>query len=159
MSRGMAGYRTSTLVTVEKTDAFVTLTQTATWADVPFGGTAAARDLDLVLPGVSVGDWVEVTPSLYVPTNAANGAQLDIAVIVAGEMVHRFGTDGAGISTWGVFTGTRSDITGARRYQVQTGDIEDGSIRLRLIYKNGNGRTIFAGSGYAIRLEGRGPLV
>lgn len=138
-------------------------TVASTWTDTDPDGTANARPLDLVISDVRAGDWVTVQPSYYSPSTATNISQ-DIAVMVAGAVVHTFGGQMAGgtggITGWFVTTGVIGQGGPAISYQVQADDIEGGSIRLRHRHLNSSttARTISAAGNNRFVLEGRGPF-
>lgn len=147
-------------VVVSKTDAAIVLSTTQnTWADIDAGGTAAARPLDLVIPGVAVGQWVSVNPVMH-PTNAATSVQFDIFTIVAGAPVHQFGGATTGVSAWLAQSSVTEKLTAVRSYQLQAGDIENGAVRLRMRSRNltTTARSLNASAGFEFRLEGRGPF-
>jgi hypothetical protein len=145
-----------------KSDAnLVMAANTPNWTDLDPGGTAAARPLDVVIPDVEAGQWVEFTPSAYVATATGATSLLDVFTIVGGAPVHQFGSTEVGISAWFISAGVPVNLGTRVSYQVQADDIEDGSVRLRLRFKNlhaSTTRNLGAGSGNRVVLEGRGPF-
>lgn len=148
-------------VRVAKSDANLPVTTVAgTWTDLDTGGTAAARPLDVVIPGVKVGQWVEVEPNAT-SAAATTNVSLDICTIVAGVPVHHFGDPALiGVTAWFCPSGALKHITGAVWYQVQADDIENGSVRLRMRARNSSttARAINATGGNIFTLVGRGPF-
>lgn len=147
-------------VRVSKTDANLACGVVAnTWHDLDPGGSASARPLDIVIPGVSAGDWVEVSANLYSP-NAATAVYLDIFTVVAGAVVNQFGSATTGIVGWLLPSGLAWQASNSGRYQVQSGDIEGGSVRLRIRDRNTSttARSIGASGGIEFRMDGRGPF-
>jgi hypothetical protein len=149
-------------VIVSKTDAPLALGVVAnTWTDVDPGGTAAARPLDVVIPGLKVGDWVTLAPVLH-PTNAATSVQFDAFTIVDGLPVHQFGAAVGGVSAWLAVSAVTTTLTATRSYQIAEGDLDAaGNVRLRLRSRNlsTTPRSLNASAGFEFRLEGRGPFV
>lgn len=147
-------------IVVTKSDANLALSQTQnTWADVDPGGSAAARPLDLVIPGVKAGQWVEVEPNFYSGSTSA-GIYLDVFAIVGGVPVSQFGLANEGVSGWTLLISTARFITGSRSKKLVSGDIENDSVRLRLRSRNATtiSRAIAASAGNSFVLEGRGPF-
>lgn len=139
-------------------------TAQSTWHDLDPSGSAAAKPLDLVVPNVTAGQWVCVTPNLASGGSSSAFVGLDIWTIVAGVPVHNFGPTPAGVnggvSGWKLNASVLSPITGAAWYQVQQSDIENGAVRLRLRDYNATttARSLTAGSGYRIELVATGPF-
>lgn len=147
-------------VRVTKADANLACGVTAnTWHSLDPGGSAAARPLDVVIPNVSAGQWVEVSVNLYSP-NAATAVYLDIFTVVAGSFVNQFGTDATGTVGWLIPASLAWQASNTARYQVQAGDIEDGSVRLRIRDKNTTttARSIGASGGIVFEMAGTGPF-
>lgn len=135
------------------------------WADVEADGTAAARPMDVVIPNVVAGQWIEVSSSLWVA--ATTGVTyLDLWTIVDGVPVNKFGGNyGEGVerATGWILTANaeKVDLGNARPYQVQAADIQDGSVRVRMRSNcaiAGAGKAIQRASGSEFTLVGRGPL-
>jgi hypothetical protein len=133
----------------------------APWTDVDTSGTAAARNLDIVIPNVEAGDFVEVNLDCFV-ASAGGSCALDMRTIVAGAAVNHFGSSNVGIGWSGWLLSNNVPVTVGSRalYQLQAGDIEDGSVRCRLAFSLAATftRTISATGGLALRLAGRGPF-
>lgn len=140
----------------------IALTQSTVWKDIDPDGTAAARPLDLVIPGVSPGDWVRVTPNFYYSILAGNnGAYVDIFTVVDGVAVNHPGDAEGGIAGWMIEGGLAGRVSGPVSLQVTADDIENDSVRLRLRYKLAAAATrgIWAGLyDVEFRLEGDGPF-
>lgn len=137
-----------------------------TWADVDSEGTASARPFDVVIPGVKIGDYIAIDPCLYVGAAAGNAA-LDIATIVSGAVAHYFSSKTAtpltaGLTSWFVTASVTVTVQGRQWYQLQSGDIEAGSVRLRLrnigIGGSAASRAVSRTSGNLARLVGVGPF-
>lgn len=148
-------------VRVVKSDANLTLVaNTQAWADVDTGGTAAARPLDVVISGVTAGQWVDLEVNAHL-ASAAAVCLLDVFTVVSGSPVNQFGSTEIGVSGWVVNASIGVDLVGRMSYQLQAGDIEGGSVRLRLRYKNVHAtvaRVLDGTGGNRIVLEGRGPF-
>lgn len=115
------------------TTANLTLNST-TFADVDPSGTAAARNLDVVL-SAKTGDWVELGLSARTDAGAVT-LYLDMASIVSSAPVNYIsGGAGDGIQGWSGVNGQTTPISGNVLYQVQAGDIENGQVRFRLRYR------------------------
>lgn len=147
-------------VRVTKADANLVLGIVAnTWHDVDANGSAAARPLDVVIPNVEAGQWVEVAANLYSP-NAATAVYLDVFTVVAGAPVHQFGSATTGTVGWLLPSGLAWQASNSARYQVQADDIENGSVRLRLRDRNTTttARSIGSNSGIEFEMAGTGPF-
>jgi hypothetical protein len=146
-------------IIVTKGDASISVVNTsAAWVDSDPGGNAAARPLDLVVPNVRAGDWIEVEP-LLLADNTAGFVRLRFATIVAGALVNTVPSGEAPPGCWALLSSVYDKAVGALSYQLQAGDIENGSVRLRLQHVSTNTRTLFASTPYTLRLEARGPFV
>lgn len=148
-------------VVVSKNDASLALpTVQGVWTDLDPGGTAAARPLDVVIPNVAAGQWISLYASMH-PSNVAQSVQMDVFTVVAGSPVHQFGQSVGGTSTWLLPASTTAAVSGTRSYQLQSDDIENGSVRLRMRARNTGttARNVLAVSGFEFRMEGRGPFV
>lgn len=136
----------------------------AVWTDLDPGGTAAARPLDVVLPGMAVGNGFEYRP-IFAVASVTGGFLLNLVAIKNGTVARRMfppGTLDFGYIPWNAPSGQGKEINAATpRLFVQEGDLEDdGSLRLRLQYQQAtNPRTINADVGWPMWLEGRGPFV
>lgn len=146
-------------IQTRKADANLTLNTAAAWNDVDASGSASARDLDVVIPGVAAGQWVTFTPNFY-SASTAGALFCDVFTVVAGSYVNQFGTSGGGVTSWFIFTNTAVTRGGPVSYQVQAGDIENGSVRLRFRTYNTNAtaRSISSTGGNIAIFEGRGPF-
>lgn len=129
--------RRLTVVMKERTaGALAVGTVANTWHDPDQSGSAAARDLDMVVPGVAIGDWVRVDLDLSSASTAA-AVYIDVHTIVAGAAVHRFGGDHSPTSVGGsgstlMLTNVAASLAGSLWYQIVSGDVESGSVRLRV---------------------------
>jgi hypothetical protein len=147
-------------IQVTKADANLVLGIVAnTWHDADANGSAAARPLDIVIPNVTAGKWVEVKANLYSPSSAA-AVYLDIWTVVAGSPVNQFGSSTTGTVGWLLPASTAWQASNTARYQVQAGDIENGSVRLRLRDRNTSttARSIGASGGIVFEMAGVGPF-
>lgn len=151
-----------TPVQVQRTSGAITASVTAQWTDLDPGGTAAARPLDIVLPNMSEGDFFDFRPIFSIAT-ANGGWLLNLVVVVNGAVVRRCFPPGGfdfGFIPWAAVANTAKDINmPTPRLSVQAGDLENGSLRLRLQYTQGSvSRTVQADTTSPLWLEGRGPL-
>lgn len=114
------------------------------WADLDTSGSAAARDLDVIIPA-SAGDVIYVAPNFVVGTDAVD-LYLDVATIVSSAVVNTFSGQAGGIGGWFCGSGLIVGITGPAGYVVQAGDISGGNVRCRMRYKTGaaNAKTVYA---------------
>lgn len=144
-------------IIVRRTSGDITLAISAVFADSDTTGTASARTLDLVFPNVTAGDVISVAPNLYMPS-AVNATIHTFATIVAGAVVNRAG--GAfGVPTWGAPANGVGKIIGEYSYVVQAGDIEAGSVRVRMQHILASAtRTVKADTNTEWYVEGRGPF-
>lgn len=115
--------------TARRTSGDLTLNST-TWADLDNG-------LDLVL-AAREGDSIEVGISAQAAEEALDG-YLDVATVVAGSPVNYFGTAGGasdrGIAAWILAVSAVSSPAGAIHRTLTAGDIDGGTVRLRLRYR------------------------
>lgn len=156
----------SSAVTVQRTAGALAFgIQANTWHDVDTTGTAAARDLDVVIPGVEAGQSIMVFPDMISPNTAA-GVYLDMHTIVAGVAVHRFSGDRSptsvgGAASWLCPINYYGIIGAPLSYVVQESDIQDGAVRCRLRDCNATttARSVSATAALPLRLVGRGPFV
>lgn len=129
---------------VDYTAGNITLNST-TWADVPVSGA-----LDITI-AAEEGDWIEAGISGLLNAVTVQ-VFMDVATIVSGSPVNYFGGTGAstdrGIVGWWGVASQNSQLSGHVPYQVQAGDIEAGSVRLRLQYRTAtsNNRLLLATS-------------
>lgn len=153
-----------TPIQVRKTDANILLAAVSgTWTDVDTTGTAAARTYDLVIPDVTEGQWVRVDLAGFSGASSNGGTALDAVTIVAGAKVnHLSGNTTIGMPQWFLVNAVNVWLAGGCSYQVQAGDIDGGSVRIRLQHKNPSGSATRAISASAasgpLILEGRGPF-
>ncbi len=155
--------RAAQIVRVTKSDAVINLSQTLnTWVDIDAGGSAASRPLDIVIPFVQAGNWVEIRPAIWSGAALA-GIYVDAVTVVAGAKVNQFGSTTTGTTAWLLDSSATvpSRVQAVVSYQVQAGDIENGSVRIRLQSYNTTttARSFLAGSGFVLVIEGRGPFV
>lgn len=134
------------------------------WHDLDTTGSAAARNLDVVIPGVVAGDWICIDPDFSSNSSAAAG-YFDMHTVVAGAYVHRFGGDHSptsvgGTAGWSFGSSTSSATQASSWYQVQADDIENGAVRCRLRDCNATttARTVNAIAALPLTLVGRGPF-
>lgn len=150
-------------ILVRKQDANLTLAVGAAYVDIDTSGTAASRTLDVVIPGVSAGQWISINPNILV-TSSTIACYLDAFTIVAGAPVHKFGDPtsltGPAPSSWTCNANLIGIISNPVFYQVVAGDIEGGSVRVRFrsLQTSGAARVVFSGGGGLLILEGRGPF-
>jgi len=126
----------------------VTLNSSATWANLPTIGTAG----DLTL-NASAGDVIEVGISGLI-SNAATATGFDVVTIVSASPVNSFGNNGAvaawasfqGISAWSGTNGAECQLAGSFAYTLAAGDINAGTVTLRIRSSNTNAttRTLYA---------------
>lgn len=151
------------MVQTVKSDANIALASSAfTWIDVDLGGNAAARPLDLVLPGVQAGQGVVAGVGLR--CTAGSGSELfRFVTIVAGAVVNPFNV-AAGLGTTGlqVPASTTTSVAGEQAYRLAAGDISGGAVRIRLQHLNfGAASTITCdtvANGYTLDLRATGPF-
>lgn len=153
--------RRSAPIVATKTDAALTIGHTGSgvWADTDTGGNAAARPLDLVVPGVRAGQRITLSILAHY-TTGTNGGVMDFWSVVGGAPVSHIG-QGAPNGPW-IFEGGKAGmVSGRATFTVQEADIENGSVRLRLRHSlptaGGTLHTLFAGFGFEIRLEADHP--
>lgn len=102
------------------------------WVDV-------STSIDLVL-AASTGDWVEVDLDARVLAEEANNLYFDAVTVVAGSPVTWLssGTSASGAHeaqpAWTMPSAYKGSISGSVLYQVQSGDISSGQVRIRLRY-------------------------
>lgn len=104
----------------------------ATWANIDTG-------VDLVL-SAAAGDVIEVAPAGRLAAGAGGtDTFFDVATVVAGSPVNYFGTAGGatdeGVSSWRCNATLDSRVTGAVARTLVAGDIADGTVTLRLRYR------------------------
>lgn len=135
-----------------------------TWHDLDTAGSAAAKPFDVVIPNVQAGQWICITPGLSSNSSSAAFVGLDCWSIVGGVAINKMGpatvSVNGGVPAWKLITSTLSIVCAPTWYQVQAGDIESGSIRMRLRDFNSGttARSLVAGSGYDLTLTGTGPF-
>lgn len=147
-------------VRVTKTDANLAFGTVAnTWHDTDPNGSASARPLDIVIPNVMAGQWVEVAMNYYSPS-AATAVYLDFFTVVAGSPVHQFGSATTGVVGLLIPASLAWQQSASLRYQVASDDIENGAVRLRLRDRNTSttARSIGSSSGIELVMDGRGPF-
>lgn len=150
-------------VIVRKSDANLTLAVNAAYQDVDPSGTASSRDLDIVIPNVAVGQWVDFVMNILV-TSSTVACAFDVFTVVSGAVVHKFGSptslSGPTPSAWFAEANKSLAAQGSVAYQIQTGDVENGSVRLRVrsLQASGAARVIFSAGGGLFLAEGRGPF-
>lgn len=124
-----AGSTAGKLVRTTRTAGTLTLNSTA-WADVD-------NTLDLVLEAAA-GEWIEVGISARWANEAPFGV-LDAATIVAGSPVNHISGNSSGTSQgvqgWLGEGGSYSKAGAVVPYLVQAGDIDGGTVRIRLRYR------------------------
>jgi len=137
----------------------IVLAVSAIWADVDPGGTAAARPLDIVLPEMEVGDGFDFRPFFSVGASAG-GLLCNLAVIKDGDVERLCFDETYGLFPWAVGGEASKDINvRTPRLTVLEGDLEDGSLRLRLKYIQATAtRDVNAVSLIPFWVEGRGPF-
>lgn len=125
-----------------RTSGDLSLTSTS-WANVDTG-------LDIVLDAVA-GDEIEVGLSGFTAAHASVTTQFDVVSVVGGTPVNAVSSGatesgtGAGIQAWyapsQAATTLHVSMGGSVMYTLQTGDIESGTVTLRLRYRNGSAGT------------------
>lgn len=131
---------------VKKTAGDYTSLTSSTWANVD-------TSLDLVV-AARAGDYIFVSLSAL-HGSAAQQHFIDCAIIVAGAVQHSVGsgeittTTGEGIMGWGKESGTLSWVQGAATvpYLVQSNDVVNGTVTLRLRYRASGAVTLYASAG------------
>lgn len=137
------------------------ISQTTEWTDLDPGGSGFARPLDIVLPGMKVGDHFEFRVANL---NLTTGAYfLGTVFVIKGGVAHRnLSSSLYGYSPWSKVNSTAGDLipVSGPRFTVKEGDLEsDGSIRLRFRYQLTTGtRNVTAVPDVPVIFEGRGPL-
>lgn len=140
-------------ITATSTAAYALPTTGTTWTDVDNGGSASARPLDIVIPSVEDGDDVEVGISA-VSYSASLSGYVRVATIVSGSVVTGHHAQG-----WTIPQSVTAVLAGSIIVPVVTGDIEGGSVRLRVQFQrlNGSAARNIGESDVAMRVWGRGP--
>lgn len=123
------------------------------WADVD-------NALDLSLTGLAAGEWVEVGLSCQTG-NEATQIFFDVATVVSAATVNHVSGNSAGTSqgvqAWRGLNNVFGESAGSIIYQVQAGDLDAGSLTLRLRYRTSSAtnKSIFAGSVTPLSFWGR----
>lgn len=141
-------------ITATSTSAYPLQTSGTAWVDLDNGGSAAARPLDIVIPGLRNGDSVEFGFN-SLSFAAANAQYARVATIVSGAVVNAHEALG-----WAALNNTVSAMNGSIILPVVSGDIENGSVRLRIQYQRVTGtasRSIGVDT-MPTRTWGRGPF-
>lgn len=141
--------RAGTPVGVAKSDANISLTTSGDYVDTDPSGTSAARNLDVVIPNVATGQQVSMAGSFRMAAGSGFGF-FRFATIVGGSIINTFAVPG-----WSFNTIEKFATGEAAPYTLASGDIEGGSVRLRLQSITTAARTISASSGYVFNLWGR----
>lgn len=148
-------------IVVSKTDANITVGNTSgVFVDLTLllGGTAEARQLDVVVPGVKPGDWLRLD-AVGRWGAQAHAPLLTFATIVAGAVVRR-PPPALGVPSWSAEANVTSAIAGGYSFQVDADDIENGSVRMRVqVQSSAAGKVLLASGGFEFRLEGSVPFV
>lgn len=146
-------------VQVSRTSANFNAAVSAVWADLDPGGVAAARPLDIVLPGMAVGDGYDFKPNLTLGS-VTGGFLMNLAIIKAGAVHRRLFSASFGFFPWSVPTGQAKDVFAPiYRQVVEANDLENDALRLRLQYIQAtNARLVNATTDIPLVLEGRGPF-
>lgn len=141
-----------------------TLTGSNAWVDSDSTGNATARTYDLVIPNVSATKWVQVNLDAFC-TSGTPGFFLDAWSVVSAVPVRNLtGLTNAGPAGWLLGSAATYALNTSIMFQIQTGDLENvvngvGNLRVRLRHFGASGsRTLLSGSGFWVRLEGRGPF-
>lgn len=151
---------TRTVQTI-RTSSNIVLAIAAAFTDLDPTGTAAARDLDVVLPNMKVGDGFDFRPYLALQ-GSAGSFFANLAVIKAGVVQRSLFGSSFGNQFWsGATTSGLYVRDSTHKQQVLAGDLEaDGSLRLRMQYiKSSATSTIAITSDFPLVMEGRGPFV
>lgn len=130
-----------------------------TWAEFDTTGSAAARSYDIVIPGVTAGQWVLLGINAW-SAAAAAPTYIDFWSIVAGAKVNPVGDSLVGTFAWALTNNAVTALQGMIPYQLQAGDIENGSARFRLHNRNTTttARSLIASGGGKVKLWGLGPF-
>jgi hypothetical protein len=125
-----------------RTPGDLTLAASATaWAAVDTGS-------DLTLDA-QVGDTITVNAGAYV-SSVSSAMFFDVASMVSGSPVNYWGGSGGsgdfGITAWTVPSGGAAGIGGAWPRAISAGDLVNGKVTLRLLYRGG-GATVNASAG------------
>lgn len=158
---------TAAPIMVRKTDANLGLPVTGAlvYADIDTSGSPAARAMDLVIPGVRVGQWIRVTPRALITSGSA-GTIIDAFTIRDGVAQHQFGTPAFGMTPWFAQPGVNTNIGPQASYLIQNNDLENlapngvGTVRIRLRYYKASGTAgvLNAAGGWLWDMEGLGPF-
>lgn len=149
-------------IPVSKADGDISLTVNNAWHDVDAGGSASARPLDVVIPNVFAGQWVEFNLNCSLVTASSGLCYFDAVTIVAGAKVNHFSVGGSGQVGpvgWQCIANAEHKLTGYINRQLAAGDIENGSVRIRLQCKTFTATsTLRAQAGLPFQAWGRGPF-
>ncbi len=144
-------------IVTRRTSGDITVASTsAAWVDLDPSGGAAARNLDIVIPGVTAGQQVELGINCFA-NNGAGIVFLTYFSIVGALPVNDISGSTSGVGGWVLAPSFWAKASGMVPYTIQAGDIEDGNARFRARYNSGGAKIIYA-SGYPLICEGRGPL-
>jgi hypothetical protein len=150
-------------IQTRRTSGNITLANTSSaFADIDPGGTAASRPLDVVIPGLRVGDHFEFRfASAFIGTNN-NFFLANAAIIKAGAVVRPLVVSPYGYSPLQKAQNVQGDLPPVwfPRNTVQEGDLEaDGTLRIRPRYSLSSlNRELHASADLPLIFEGRGPL-
>lgn len=147
------------ILQVVRASTSLTLTTSAEWKDLDPTGTVLTRDLDLVIPGLVVGDGFTCRPTFSV--NTGTGIfELNVAVIVGGAVQRRLFPDAFGHQPWSALANVQRHVEAETpRMVVEEGDLENGSLRLRLQYTvSSSTRVVGSEPAFPLWFEGRAPL-
>lgn len=148
-----------------RTSGAMTLAVAASWTDFDPTGNASARDLDVILTNMRVGDFFDFKPFLSM-AGAAGTFCGNVAVYNEGVVQRRFYSSSFGNQFWLGATTSGLNVTAVtERQTVLAGDLEDevdgvGNLRLRFQYTKSSATNAIAGSAdFPVTFEGRGPFV
>lgn len=148
---------------VSKADGDISLTVNNAWHDVDSSGSASARSLDIVIPNVFAGQWVEGYLNSSALTASSGLCYFDFVTIVAGVKVNHFSVQGSGQFGpvgWQCIANSEHKLTGNINRQLVAGDIENGAVRIRLQCRTFTATsTLRAQAGLPFQAWGRGPFV
>lgn len=148
-------------ITTVRSSGNITAAITAAWADLDDTGSASSRDLDCVLPNMSIGSKFDFRPVFS--SSSANASFLgNVAVILDGAVVRRCFDATLGFLPWAMSANVAAQLNCRCPIQtVQSGDLSsNGSLRLRFQYILAtNTRVMTAAPSSPMWMEARGPLV
>lgn len=118
------------------------------WANL---STYVAGFTDITLTGVSTGDVVEISLAAF-RGNTSFHMWFDVASIVSAAIVNHVSSGAAtpatsGVRAWAGLGGDYNNIGGVWHYTVQAGDLDGGSLTLRMRVKTTGSETLYYDGG------------